>query len=164
MNLKWKIRYLLLAMHVSSWSKDPSTKVGSIAVNDKGQVLSQGYNGFPRHIEDTEERYSDREKKYKYIVHAEMNLIYNATYTGVSLDGSTLFVHGLPMCSDCTKGILQCGIKHIVMPLQEIPDKWLKSWEHSKSMLDESNVTWEFISLKEELKTYNVNGKETIVL
>ena len=49
---KWDIRYLKLAEEVSSWSKDPSTKIGAIAVGNKGQVLAQGYNGFPRGIID----------------------------------------------------------------------------------------------------------------
>ena len=50
MNKKWKKRYLKLAKEISTWSKDPSTKVGAIIVGSKGQVISQGYNGFPRGI------------------------------------------------------------------------------------------------------------------
>ncbi len=87
---KWDIRYLNLAKEVSTWSKDPSSKIGAVAIGSKGQVLAQGYNGLPRGIFDGKERLRDKETKYKYIVHAEMNLIYNATYNGVSLDGSTL--------------------------------------------------------------------------
>ena len=83
---KWDRRYLDLAAEVSKWSKDPSSKIGAVAVGSKGQVLSQGYNGFPRGIVDGGVRLNEREIKYKYIVHAEMNLIYNATYNGVSLD------------------------------------------------------------------------------
>ena len=75
MNPKWDGRYLALAEQVASWSKDPSTQVGAIAVNPLGNVVAQGYNGFPRGIADSDERYNDREKKYKYIVHAETNCI-----------------------------------------------------------------------------------------
>ena len=60
---KWDIRYLELAKHVSTWSKDPSSKIGAVAVGKEGQVLSQGYNGFPRNIIDSTERYEDREQK-----------------------------------------------------------------------------------------------------
>ena len=49
--------------------------------------------------------------KYKYVVHAEMNLIYNATFNGISLDGSTVYVYGLPICSECAKGLIQVGVK-----------------------------------------------------
>ena len=94
MSSKWDHRYLSLAERISSWSKDPSTKIGAICVGSQGQVLSQGYNGFPRGIKDRESYYADRETKLKYVVHAEMNVIYNATYHGVCLLGSTLYVTG----------------------------------------------------------------------
>lgn len=141
---KWDIRYLSLADEVAQWSKDPSTKIGAIAVGKKGQVLSQGYNGFPRGIEDKVEYYKDRETKYKYVVHAEMNVIYNATYNGVSLNGATLYVHGLPVCSDCAKGIIQVGIKKVVMREQEIPEMWKDSWQKTKEMFNEAGIKWEF--------------------
>ena len=143
---KWDIRYLSLADEVAQWSKDPSTKIGAIAVGKKGQVLSQGYNGFPRGIEDKVEYYKDRETKYKYVVHAEMNVIYNASYNGVCLNGSTLYVHGLPVCSDCAKGVIQVGIKRVVMrkPV-ELPSHWKESCIRTKSMFEEAGVEYELI-------------------
>ena len=145
---KWNDRYLALAKQVAEWSKDPSRKIGAVAVGDKGQILSQGYNGFPRGVDDSQERYNDRPTKYKLVVHAEMNVIYNATYNGVSLDGSTLYVHGLPCCSDCAKGIIQVGIKKVVMPNQHIPEEWLESWKLSRSIFDEAGVNYEFSDYK----------------
>jgi dCMP deaminase len=139
------VRYIELAKHISQWSKDPSSKIGAIAVGDKGQLLAQGYNGFPRGIADTEARYLDRETKYKYIVHAEMNVIYNAGYNGVSLDGATLYVWGLPICSECAKGIVQTGVKRVIMPVQDVPEKWQASWEISKGLFEEAGVSWDFI-------------------
>ena len=87
---RWGDRYLHLAKEISTWSKDPSTKVGAVVIGDNGEVLSQGFNGFPRGIKDTSPRLKDREKKYKLVVHAEMNAIYNAGLNGVSLKGSTI--------------------------------------------------------------------------
>ena len=144
---KWDIRYLELAERVSSWSKDPSRQIGAVAVGSKGQVLAQGFNGFPRGIVDTADRYANREIKYKYVVHAEMNVIYNATYNGVSLDGSTLYVSGLPVCSDCAKGIIQVGISRVVMKEQNIPQHWAESWGMTAGMFDEANINWEFINV-----------------
>tara|TARA_R110002153_G_scaffold236304_1_gene390422 strand:+ start:1598 stop:2059 length:462 start_codon:yes stop_codon:yes gene_type:complete len=143
----WDVRYLELAEQVSSWSKDPSRQIGAVAVGTKGQVLAQGYNGFPRGIKDSSLRYNDREIKYKFVVHAEQNVIYNATYNGVSLDGATLYVWGLPVCSDCAKGVIQTGIKRVVMPLQEIPDHWVDSWALTQLLLNEANIKWEFIDV-----------------
>ena len=102
-------------------------------------------NGFPRGIEDNPSLYENRDIKYKYVVHAEMNAIFNATYNGVSLDGSTLYVYGLPVCSDCAKGVIQVGISRVVMPQQEIPDHWTESWSLTQSMFDEAGIQWEFI-------------------
>lgn len=145
MGQTWDGRYVELAKHISQWSKDPSSKIGAIAVGDKGQLLAQGYNGFPRGIHDIKARYLDRETKYKYIVHAEMNVIYNAGYNGVSLDGATLYVWGLPICSECAKGIVQTGIKRVIMPKQDVPEKWQASWEISRSLFDEAGVIWDFV-------------------
>ena len=142
----WSKRYLNLAKEVSTWSKDPSRKIGAIAVGSKGQILSQGYNGFPRGIDDTLERYNDRETKYKYVVHAEMNVIYNATFNGVSLDGASLYVYGLPVCSECAKGIIQVGIKNVIIFTDDVvPEIWTEMYNLSWSMFIESGVQCEWI-------------------
>ena len=140
---KWHERYLDMAKLVGSWSKDPSSKIGAVVIGMHGQVLSTGFNGFPRKINDTEERLNDREKKYKFVIHAEMNCIYNASLTGISLEGSTIYVHGLPCCSECTKGIIQSGITRVVIPRNSInkSEQWAQSWNTSVEMLKESGVT-----------------------
>ena len=143
---KWDNRFLNLAESISSWSKDPSRKIGAVAVGKQRQILAQGYNGFPRGIDDSPLRYEDREEKYRLVVHAEMNVIYNASYNGVCLNGSTLYVHGLPVCSDCAKGVIQVGIKRVVMrkPV-ELPSHWKESCIRTKSMFEEAGVEYEFI-------------------
>ena len=138
---KWTRRYLDMAKEVATWSKDPSKQIGAIAVGDKGQILSQGYNGFPRGVKDTNNRYEVREEKYKYVVHGEMNAIYNACNSGVSLSGATLYVHGLPVCSECAKGIIQVGIKKVIMEYpKDIPDFWRNSMQLTKQMFQEASV------------------------
>jgi dCMP deaminase len=145
---KWDKRYLRLAREVSTWSKDPSSKIGAVAVGSKGQVLAQGYNGFCRGIKDRDDRYNNRETKYKFIVHAEQNLIYNATYNGTSLDGATLYVTGLPVCSECAKGVIQVGIKRVVMPTESaFNETWKESWKFSSVMFSEAGVQWEFTKI-----------------
>lgn len=144
---KWTKRYLCLAKEISTWSKDPSRKIGAVAVSDKGQVLATGYNGFPRGVEDSIERYENKELKSKYVVHAEMNCIYNATYNGISLDGSSLYVFGLPPCSECAKGIIQVGIKEVFYSYDErVPDKWLTSLDTTVQMFHESGIKLNFRS------------------
>lgn len=137
-----------LAKAAASWSKDPSTKIGAVAIGDKGQVLSTGYNGFPRKIEDTEDRLYSRNIKYQLIVHAEMNCIYNATYNGVSLDGATLYVAGLPCCSQCALGIIQVGIKKVVMDGDPENERWKESWELTRTLFNEAQIEWMFLDEK----------------
>ena len=106
----WNQRFMDLAHHVASWSKDPSTKVGAVIVNDKKQVISMGYNGFPRGVHDCKERYNDRVVKLQFVAHAERNALDNAL---VDAEGATLYSTLYP-CSECAKGIIQRGIKRVV--------------------------------------------------
>ena len=105
----WNQRFMDLAHHVADWSKDPSTKVGAVIVNDNKQVLGLGYNGFPRGVYDCPERYNNRSIKLLFVAHAERNALDNAT----SVEGATLYSTLFP-CTDCAKGIIQRGIKRVV--------------------------------------------------
>jgi dCMP deaminase len=147
MTHKWDIRFLDLAEHISEWSKDPSTKVGAVAVSNDRQILSIGYNGLPRNIDDSVERLYDREVKYSLVVHAEMNCIYNATHNGVSLNGALLYVHGLPICQDCAKGVIQVGINRIVLRNQfanniasDDRHDWHESFSKTSNMFRETGI------------------------
>ena len=139
---KWNDRYMAMAKEVAEWSKDPNTKVGAVAVGSKGQILSQGYNGFPRGILDIDERLNVRETKYRYVVHAEMNVIYNATYSGVSLDGAKLYVYGLPVCNECAKGIIQVGIKEVYVAQDciDLRPHWFESYQQTLDMFNEVGI------------------------
>ena len=144
MSLKWDKRYLNLAKQVASWSKDPSRKIGAVIVGDAGQIISQGYNGFPRGIDDTEERLNDRETKYKFVVHAEMNAIYNAIHNNASTVGASIYVTGLPVCRECAKAIIQVGIKNVYMDTKPI-DNWEESGEDSLKLFREANINYYYI-------------------
>ena len=139
----WGDRYIHLAKEISTWSKDPSTKVGAVVIGNNGEVLSQGYNGFPRGIKDTAARLKNRERKYKLVVHAEMNAIYNASLNGVSLNNATLYVYGLPICNECAKGIIQVGIRRVIATR---PADYNKEWDESikdaKALFKEAEVEY----------------------
>ena len=139
---KWDNRWLEIAQLISTWSKDPSTQIAAIAVKDK-RLIATGYNGFPRNIEDLDHRWSNREEKYKYVVHAEMNCIYNANYHNQSLKGSTMYVVGLPVCHECAKGIIQVGITRVVAHYDKLPLKWSKSNSITEKMFKEAGVKYD---------------------
>lgn len=144
---KWNRRYINVAKEVASWSKDPSRQIGAVIVGDKGQIISQGYNGFPRGISDSNDRYNDRSIKYKYVVHAEMNAIYNAIHSGASTDGATIYVTGLPVCHECAKAIIQTGIKQVIMDTKP-NDNWTESGNLAIEMFNEVGI--DFIFLDEQ--------------
>tara|TARA_A100001515_G_scaffold139535_1_gene134297 strand:- start:838 stop:1281 length:444 start_codon:yes stop_codon:yes gene_type:complete len=134
--LKWHKRYMELARQVASWSKDPSTQCGAVIIGKDGQVISQGYNGFPRIMRDDDAFYEDRPTKYKRIIHAEMNAIYNAALNGVSPKDATIYIHGLQCCHECAKAIIQCGIQKVVM-LKSDNERWSESCSEARSYFEE---------------------------
>ena len=140
----WNKRYIELAKHVATWAKDPSRKIGAVLVGDKGQIISQGYNGFPRGIEDTEERLNNREIKYKYVSHAEMNCIYNSIHNNSSTVGASMYVTGLPVCHECAKAIIQVGIKKVYMDTKPI-DNWEESGNLALEMFKEAGVEFFYV-------------------
>jgi len=141
---KWEKRFMRLAKELSTWSKDPSRQIGAVAIGENRRILSTGYNGFPANIEDSVERLNNREEKYKYVVHAEKNCIYNACQNGISLKGSSLYVWGLPVCSECAKGVIQVGVSKVYyghVKNDEYDDSyWTKSFRVTKSMFDEAGI------------------------
>ena len=138
--MKWDLRFLKLAEHISNWSKDPSTKVGCIIVGEDREIRSTGFNGFPRGIEDSEERLNDRTQKYPLICHAEENAIMHAARIGISLKGCIAYVTW-PPCNRCTRSLIQAGIREIVIPNEvKIPERWNEEFDLSMTMLNEANI------------------------
>ena len=136
---KWDRRFLHLATDIGGWSKDPSTKVGCVLVRDK-KILSTGYNGFPAKIKDDVGALSDRSRKYKIVVHAEINAIANAALHGVSTDGSVAYMTMHP-CSNCTSAMLNAGISKIVCYKDpEAIVRWRDSFQMSDEILQEAGV------------------------
>lgn len=136
---KWDKRFLDQAAQVATWSKDPSSRLGAVAVLDR-RIVATGYNGFPEGFPDDEELYNDRDTKLKYVVHAEENAIYNAARYGVSLKGATLYVDGIATCSKCAKAVIQSGVKRVVMRYKPMKSDWASSFEDTKFMFEKCGV------------------------
>lgn len=139
---KWDGRFLDISRLISTWSKDPSTKVGAIAVSQNRRILAQGYNGFPSGSKDLESDYSNRDTKYQMVVHAESNIIYNACNFKVSLCLSTVFVFGMYPCPECVKALAQVGVARIVFQLgdSENREKWKEQFNISRKILHELQI------------------------
>ena len=113
--ISWDEYFMGIALLSKKRSKDPSTQVGAVIVDDDKKVVSIGYNGMPKGLDESKlswEKNEDLDNKYLYVCHAEFNAILN-TKNGNSLKGCTLYVTLFP-CNECAKAIIQVGIKKII--------------------------------------------------
>lgn len=113
--ISWDEYFMGIALLSAERSKDPNTGVGACIVSEDNRILSLGYNGSPRGINDDDipwEREGDfLNTKYAYVCHSELNAILN--YRGGNLEKSKLYVTLFP-CNECAKAIIQAGIKEVV--------------------------------------------------
>lgn len=134
----WNEYFMGLAHLSAMRSKDPSTQVGAVIVNDENRVVSIGYNGLPIGCSDDDfpwEREGEfLDSKYPYVVHAELNAILNAHQ---SVKGCILYVSLFP-CNECAKAIIQSGIKKIVYEIDKYADT--DTVIASKKMLQAAHV------------------------
>ena len=115
-NISWDEYFMSLAFLSSMRSKDPNTKVGACIVDDEHKVVSIGYNGMPRCVDESQLSWrrdgEGLDSKYLYVCHAEFNAILN-TRNGANLKGCTLYVTLFP-CNECAKAVIQVGIKEVI--------------------------------------------------
>jgi len=136
------IKYFKLAKHMAdSFSKDPSSKVGCLLLApDSLQILSMGYNGFPRGVDETLMERWERPVKYEFVEHSERNCLYNACRSGVCTNNSIAVITLYPCC-DCCRALIQSGIKTIVTKTPDYNDpRWGKSFKTSDIMFKEVDV------------------------
>lgn len=137
--MKWEKRFFDMAQLVSSWSKDPSTKVGAVIVRPDMTVASVGYNGFPRGMNDHADLYADRDVKLSRIIHAEMNAILAAKEP---LNGYTLYTWPVLTCDRCAVHVIQAGIVRVCAPKAspELSERWQEQFKKAKEYYLEGKV------------------------
>ena len=134
---KWDGRFVRMAKEVATWSKDPKRRVGAVLVSADRRSLSVGYNGFPRGVEDTEERLGDADMRRTLSVHAERNALDNAAF---NCHGATLYTTYFP-CLECVKGMVQKGVARIVSPPPDLDHpRWGDIWNSAGAMIREVNM------------------------
>lgn len=133
----------MIAKEIAAWSKDPSSKVGAVIIDENRRPVSWGYNGFPKGMEDNPGLLYRREEKYRYILHAEKNAILFARRT---LTLCTLY-STLPPCAQCTAALLQMDIHRIVsFTSLDYMSRWSSEVEAARFMCSQVGVPYEVIS------------------
>ena len=144
--MRWVEYFRTLAHTVKLKSKDENTQIGAVIVGKDKEIVSTGYNSFPRGLQDNIRERQERPEKYFWFEHAERNAIYNAARIGVSTKGCTMYLScGIP-CSDCTRGIINSGITRIFCERGDITKgkHWEENYERSWSMLEEAGINVQF--------------------
>lgn len=144
----WNYRFMDMAHLVATWSKDPSSKVGAVIVDANRRIISTGYNGLAIGVEDSNERLTNRDIKYKIILHAEENAI---MFAKRDLSGCSLYVTTLPPCAHCASLIIQSGIKTVYACKSDIPERWKESYDLTTAMFNESGVKLVFLDYKNKI-------------
>lgn len=135
-------------------SPDPSTQVGAVIVSPDNLIVATGYNGWVRGVSEfaPDDPRWNRPDKYYWMAHAERNAIDNCARVGVKLDGCTLYSTVMP-CADCTRGIIQVGIKRVVVAKDVMVEftkhmhdnqTWVQGLEASRDMFDEAGVKLDY--------------------
>lgn len=123
---KIDLTYIKMARTWADLSHATRKKVGALIVKNN-TIIADGYNGTPAGFENECEIAVNNEdgsfKEYKtkwYVLHAESNALAKVAKSTQSSEGATLYVTYSP-CTDCSKLILQAGIKRVVY-LEEYRD------------------------------------------
>ena len=141
-NLSWDEYFILQAMITSFKSKDPSTKVGCVIVNQKNRQVGMGYNGMVSGIDESKIPWGKDKsvpleyQKYGYVVHSESNAILHATK---NIEGCKMYVTLFP-CNECAKLIASKGIKEIIYLSDKHSDK--DSTRMSKKLFDLAGIKY----------------------
>lgn len=161
----WDDFWMGMAQYASQKSKDPSTKLGVVLVTPGNDLISLGWNGFPRGVRELApgqindgsglvmgasplldpERWEKRPEKYRWVEHAERNAVFNAARLGRSTVGAIAYINADPTpCSDCTRALIQAGVVMIVGLDKPFTGKGVNIHYHcgdiENKMLDEAGV------------------------
>jgi len=137
---KWDQRFMQLAIMVATWSKDPSSKTSTIIVTPDHRIVSVGFNGLPKGIQDSRDILHDREKKYAKIIHAEINAI---LFAQQDLTGCIAYMLPMSPCEQCASLLIQASISEIHHPAHIAPDKverWGASLQSAYNDLQNAGV------------------------
>jgi dCMP deaminase len=145
--MNWTEYFLNIAEQVKLKSKDQSTQIGAVIVGGDNEVLSTGYNSFPRGMDDSKQERQERPEKYFWMIHAEANAIVNAARIGSSVKNSKIYLTCSVPCADCAKLIINSGIVEVFCKNTQDDVKgnhWIESKKKTLEMFKECNIKLNF--------------------
>ena len=151
----WDEYFMKIAETVAKKSKDPSSKMGCVIVDNKKRVVSLGYNGMLQGADESKMTLSERPMKYYFAIHSEMNAL---LFAHQDLENCTIY-NIVATCENCLKYCLQAGIKRFVYRDLRVHSH---STDPKKSMTnpDTDEAIIRLLASVPDVKTLNLtNGK-----
>ena len=154
----WDEYFMQIAETVATKSKDPSSKMGCVIVDQNKRVVSLGYNGMLQGADESKMTLSERPMKYYFAIHSEMNAL---IFARRDLTGCTIY-NRVATCENCLKYCLQAGIKRFVY-------RELRVHSHSadpkKSMtnIETDEAVIRLLTSMPDVETLNIESGKTYI-
>ncbi len=154
----WDEYFMKIAETVALKSKDPSSRMGCVIVDDKKRVVSVGYNGMIQGADESKMTLSERPMKYYFAIHSEMNAL---IFARRDLTGCTVY-NRVATCENCLKYCLQAGIKRFVYEELRVHSH---STDPSKSMtnVETDEAIIRLLTSMPEVETLNIKNGKTYI-
>ena len=148
---------LTMATFLAQRTDDPKRGVGAIIVSPEMEVLSLGWNGFPKKALYGEFPRGSKDdemakKKYPYVIHAEQNALLMRNKKNIQ--GSILFMTRTP-CNECTPLIKNEGVKTVV-----VDDEVMERYKKGKPNQISYNAFPKIIDREQITCYYRKNGQQ----
>ncbi|MCU9533976.1 deoxycytidylate deaminase [Streptococcus sp. CSL10205-OR2] len=123
--LTWQDYFMANAELISKRSTCDRAYVGAVLVKNN-RIIATGYNGGVSETSNCSEVGHQMEDGHCIrTVHAEMNALIQCAKEGISTDNTEIYVTHFP-CINCTKALLQAGIKKITYKTPYNPHAFAK--------------------------------------
>ena len=156
--MNWDEYFLKIAETVALKSKDPSSKMGCVIVDQNKRVVSLGYNGLIQGANESKMTLTERPMKYYFAIHSEMNAL---LFAYRDLTGCTLY-NRVATCENCLKYCLQAGIKRFVYRELRVHSY---STDPKKSMtnVETDEAVIRLLSSMPDVETLNITNGKTYI-
>ena len=155
---EWDKYFMKIAETVAEKSKDPSSKMGCVIVDENKRVVSLGYNGLIQGADESKMTLSERPMKYYFSIHSEMNAV---LYARRDLTGCTIY-NRVATCENCLKYCLQAGIKRFVYEELRVHSH---STDPKKSMtnVETDEAVIRLLASMPDVQTLNLSNGKTYI-
>lgn len=133
---KYDSHYLKVAQLCAELSRSKSP-IGAVLVTSDYHILSTGYNGFPKQVNEFESKWVIAEPLY--VVSAATNCIASAAKFGINIDNSICYCTEQPDPNDAGS-LIQAGVSRFVF-LTDNPPSWYNDDKHMLAISEELLAT-----------------------